>query len=74
MNKIDKTSSTPFYKQLRLILQDYILLGDWNPGYLLPTEQDLCDTYGISRITARKALDDLHKPASLREFKGKVQS
>jgi GntR family transcriptional regulator len=71
MNKIDKTSSTPYYKQLRLMLQDYILLGDWNPGYLLPTEQDLCDTYGISRITARKALDDLAQAGFIERIQGK---
>lgn len=71
MNNIDKTSSTPYYKQLRSILQDYILLGDWNPGFLLPTEQELCDTYGISRITARKALDDLALAGFIERIQGK---
>ena len=71
MNTIDRLSKTPFNKQLRLILQDYILLGDWNPGFLLPTEQELCDTYGISRITARKALDDLAQAGFIERIQGK---
>ena len=56
---LDRNNHVPLYEQLRLVLQDKILLGDYPVGILLPTEKELCKEYGISRITARKALDEL---------------
>lgn len=68
---LDRTKTTPLYEQLRLILQDRILLGDYPVGTLLPTEKELCEEYGISRITARKALEELSRTGVIERVQGK---
>lgn len=46
---------TTVYKQLRL----YILEHNLQPGDVLPTEQELCEMYGVSRNVLREALKGL---------------
>ncbi|MCC7166156.1 MAG: GntR family transcriptional regulator [Rhodospirillales bacterium] len=49
----------PLYYQLEQILKARIGQKDFRPGELLPTEEILCETYGVSRTTVRRALDSL---------------
>jgi GntR family transcriptional regulator len=49
----------PLHRQLFLILRDQVERGALEPGERLPSESALCDQYGISRITVRRALHDL---------------
>lgn len=50
---------TPLYHQIYLILHGKIVSGELSNGSRLPTEQELQTTFGVSRITARRALDEL---------------
>jgi len=68
---LDRNKSIPLYEQLRLILQDKILLGDYPVGTMLPTEKELCEAFGISRITARKALEELSRTGLIERVQGK---
>ncbi|MFC7290305.1 GntR family transcriptional regulator [Hirschia litorea] len=46
----------PRYKQLADIFREKIISGELKPGDAFPTEMEICDTYTVSRHTARDAL------------------
>lgn len=50
---------TPLYHQIYLILHGKIVSGEFANDSWLPTEQALQSMFGVSRITARRALGDL---------------
>ncbi len=56
---LDRSSPLPLYYQLRNILLQQIESGALMPGDNLPTERELIDRYGVSRITVRQALNSL---------------
>ena len=47
------------FKSVFAQLQMKIIFGEWPEGYRIPTEMKLCDQYGVSRVTIRRALDGL---------------
>ena len=47
------------YFQLHQHLVERIRSGEFGPAVPLPTEMELCEQYGVSRITVRRALDAL---------------
>ena len=49
----------PLYHQLERDLRARIHSDEFPPGAALPTEEKLCEEYGISRITVRRALEAL---------------
>jgi GntR family transcriptional regulator len=48
-----------------------IQTGEWKPGQKIPSETDLCAIYNISRITVRKAIEELVHSGHLKRFQGK---
>ena len=58
---VNRDAAVPLYHQIFLQLRDEILSGERPLGSALPTEQELSDIYGVSRITARRVLTDLAK-------------
>lgn len=54
-----RAGAIPLYHQLFLSLRDEIISGKRTVGSLVPTEHQLSERYGVSRITARRALDEL---------------
>ena len=59
MSTIYRNSPLPRYYQLKEIMRERIRTGEWKPGDLIPSERELGETYGISRMTARQAITDL---------------
>lgn len=59
MKRIDRGRPEPLYHQLEVLLRGRILSGEWPPGTRIPTEKDLCDSYHVSRVTARQAIKNL---------------
>jgi len=49
----------PLYSQVREEIVRRLADGLWQPGAMLPSEQELARTLGVSQGTARKALDSL---------------
>jgi len=51
--------STPAYLQLKNWIAEAIRTGKAGPGIPLPSERELADRLDLSRVTVRKALDEL---------------
>lgn len=47
------------FKTILTELQMKIISGEWSEGFKMPTEMDLCAQYGVSRVTVRRALEEL---------------
>lgn len=56
---LDREGAVPLYHQIYLQLRDQIMCGQRAYGSALPTEQELSEIYSVSRITARRVLNDL---------------
>lgn len=54
---IDRRSGIPLYVQVREGIRE--ALAPMEPGQVIPTETELEARFGVSRITVRKAIDDL---------------
>lgn len=59
MGGVDRLQPVPLYHQIFLQLRGEIATGERATGSRLPTEQALSEHFGVSRITARRALDEL---------------
>lgn len=69
--KLDISSQKPLYVQLKEIIKEEISRGGYKPGQKLPPESEMCETYGVSRITVRRAIADLVNEGFLNSQQGK---
>ncbi len=69
--KIDRRSKIPLYHQLFLNLRDRLFSGEWKAGDLFLRDSDIEQTYVISRITVRKAMDRLVDEGLVVRYRGK---
>jgi GntR family transcriptional regulator len=67
---VSADAGVPLHRQLFLVLHDEIDRGVMAPGDALPTEQALCDQFGVSRITVRRALADLAQQGYIERRQG----
>ena len=68
---LNAESHSPLYKQLIRKLRDDIALGIYPVHSRIPTEQELCEAYQVSRVTVRKALAELTREGLLTRQQGK---
>ncbi|NBD24569.1 GntR family transcriptional regulator [Paenibacillus glycinis] len=68
---LDDTLPMTLQFQLRSKLLEKIENKFWSPGSQIPSERELCDEYGISRITVREALKELVQEGYLVRKQGK---
>jgi len=68
---IDKKSPIPAYFQLKNMILQQIREGKYPEGSLIPSERDLGEVLGISRMTVRQALNQLVSEGVLYREKGK---
>jgi DNA-binding GntR family transcriptional regulator len=66
-----KSMSHPRYRHIHDYLLAHIQKGDFQPGDYLPSENELCRSFSITRTTARKALDELQKAGFIERQHGK---
>jgi GntR family transcriptional regulator len=68
---LSKDSPTPLYFQLYKLLNTCILDGTFEKGMRLPTEKQLSKEFSISRITAKRSLDELAAEGLVERHRGK---
>lgn len=67
---VDYEGDEPPYRQVAALIRARIKSGDLEPGRPVPSVTQLCQTYGIARNTALKALGVLRDEGLVRTVKG----
>src|ERR1700712_2178856 len=62
---------SPLYQQVRLRLLADMTSGRLSEGAPLPPEPDLCATFGVSRVTLRRAVTELCAEGRLTRQQGR---
>lgn len=68
---IDRNSPMPLYYQLKQVLLAKIESRELKPGDIFPTEQQIQDTYDVSRTTVRQALSELEDEGLITRHRGR---
>ncbi|MBI5379196.1 MAG: GntR family transcriptional regulator [Nitrospirae bacterium] len=71
LRRVDRGNQEKLYLQLAGILRERIESGEWGPSTRIPTEEDLCRLYGVSKITVRQAEANLAAEGLLQRAQGK---
>lgn len=66
-----RTAGTALHRQMFLVIRERIVRGEYPPSSTIPREEDLCASFGVSRITARRALADLETQGFVRRQQGR---
>lgn len=60
MNKqLISPSYRPLYDQIKVLITQSLIAGEWRPGEVIPSEIELASRYKVSQGTVRKAIDSL---------------
>ncbi len=71
MSKLNRNLPVPLYYQLYQKIKKKIVGGELKAGDPLPSEFEYCDIYGVSRLTIRKALEELYREGLIVRSRGK---
>lgn len=64
-------SYRPLYEQIKVLLTQSLIGGEWRPGDVIPSEIDLAGRFKVSQGTVRKAIDILASENILIRRQGK---
>lgn len=59
MVRVERDSPLPLYYQIKALIREQIESGQLKPGDQVPTEDEFCQRYGISRSPVRQAMKEL---------------
>jgi GntR family transcriptional regulator len=68
---LDAGSATALYAQISRLIADEVSGGTLQRGDRLPSERELCQRFGVSRVTLRRALADLVRQGVLESSRGR---
>jgi len=68
---VDRENPLKLYLQLAEILKKRIESEEWRVGSRIPTEEELCRAYDVSRATVRGAISELTREGFLMKQQGK---
>ena len=68
---VDRTSKQKLYVQMYTIFLEKCKDGEWPAGSQIPSEDELCRIYGVSKVTIREAIQELVREGYLKRRQGK---
>lgn len=68
---LEHESPIPLYYQIEKYLREKIDAQVWLPGTTLPSERELCQTFGVSKGPVRQAIKNLERAGLARAVQGK---
>ena len=71
MKKAASPSFRPLYEQIKILLTQSLVSGEWKPGEAIPSEMELASRFNVSQGTVRKAIDELASEHILMRRQGK---
>ena len=69
--ELSRNTFEPLYYQIRENIREKINSNEYPPNSMIPSEAELCEFYGVSRVTVRRAILDLVQEGLLTRGKGK---
>jgi GntR family transcriptional regulator len=61
----------PLYQQIKMLITQSLISGEWGPGEAIPSEIELAQRYQVSQGTVRKAISELAHENLLVRHQGK---
>ena len=71
MKRAVTPSFRPLYEQIKILLTQSLVAGEWKPGEAIPSEMELAARFRVSQGTVRKAIDELASEHILMRRQGK---
>lgn len=68
---LDKKDPLPLYLQIKKEIKGQIKGKKYEAGQMIPSESELMNLYGVSRMTVRLAIDSLEKEGYVKKIQGK---
>jgi len=70
-NAITSPAFHPLYQQIKILITQSLISGEWRPGDAIPSETELASRYHVSQGTVRKAISELADENLLIRHQGK---
>lgn len=70
LSHLDKDTALPLYQQIKNEIRDKIQQQSWPPGKRVPSENELVENLGVSRMTVHRALRELTHEGLLERVHG----
>jgi GntR family transcriptional regulator len=67
----DSPAFQPLYRQIKELITQSLVSGEWRPGEPIPSELELADRFNVSQGTVRKAVSELAEARLLVRQQGK---
>jgi len=67
----DSPAFQPLYRQIKALITQSLVAGEWKPGTAIPSEQDLARRYNVSQGTVRKAISELAEEKLVIRYQGR---
>lgn len=67
----ETVDATPVYMRIRRCIEERIERGAYPTGSMIPSEKDLAEEFGTTRLNIRSAVDELVRRGQIRRVRGK---